>query len=97
MRCLLLLAILFLAGCASQESPRTYLTGEWAPTWEQDDLWDAPPFKNYSPRVGEKEYIFRSRMGLKWKWRNGNQLYIKTGPENKHVWGAELGTEILLD
>lgn len=94
MRYLILLA---LAGCTRGpmfDTPyRDFATVDYAPTFEIDDPSDGL-FPNKSSRVGERAYAWRGRIGVRRKFDSGAELYLRAGPENRHVGAIEIGAEI---
>ena len=91
--------ILFLPACSSSQSStkpyRDYARIRYMPTFEIDDVRDGI-FPNKSPRVGEKAYPYRSRVGWTRKYDDGFSFWIEGGPENQHVGTIEGGIEIPL-
>lgn len=86
-----------LCGCSSRPmfggSHQDFVTMRWSPTFEVDDLKDGL-FPNRSDRVGERVYTWRSRVGVRRKWDSGAELYVRGGPENRHVGAVEVGAEL---
>lgn len=87
--------VLLLCGCASHPAGESqdYVTAEYAPTFEIDDPADGL-FPNKSPRVGEKAYAYRFRVGVEREYENGMRLYGRAGMENQHVAGVEVGIRV---